>query len=246
MVTTHDVASVELDEIPYDWGDEPAELRLAYSAPAAEVAAGEQVRRPRWQATCKRSVDVVLATVLLVSAIPVLVIAAIAIRLDSSGPVFFRQDRAGWHGQPFRILKLRTMVADAEDRLAEILDMNDHDGPQIKVTNDPRVTPVGRTLRALSVDELPQLWNVIRGDMSLVGPRPAPLYEAENWPDDAHRRLAVRPGLTGPWQVSGRSDLSFEDYVRHDLDYVDHWSPWRDMTILARTIPAVVARRGAH
>jgi lipopolysaccharide/colanic/teichoic acid biosynthesis glycosyltransferase len=198
-----------------------------------------------WQRGAKRALDVAVGSGVLLVLVPLLVACVIAVRLDSRGPAVFRQPRVGRDGRLFTIFKLRTMVADAEARRAELLDRNEMDGPLFKIAADPRITRVGRILRKLSIDELPQLVNVLRGDMSLVGPRPALPREAETWAPELHERLRVRPGITGLWQVSGRSDSSFEDYVRYDLEYVDSWSVRRDLAILARTVPRVVLGRGA-
>jgi lipopolysaccharide/colanic/teichoic acid biosynthesis glycosyltransferase len=176
---------------------------------------------------------------------PILAAVAVAVKLDSRGPMIFRQVRVGRDSEPFSVLKVRTMVVDAEDRLAELREQNEADGPLFKMANDPRVTRVGRLLRVTSLDELPQLWNVLRGDMSLVGPRPALPHETEEWDALLTQRLRVKPGITGMWQVSGRSDTSFEDYTRLDLYYVDNWSLATDLAILAKTIPVVLLRRGA-
>lgn len=205
----------------------------------------EPARRYGWRAVAKRIFDLALSSVALVCTAPMLLIAAMAIKLSSPGPVLFRQVRAGRDGKPFYVLKLRTMVVDAEARLAELMEHNESDGPLFKMREDPRITTVGRFLRKLSIDELPQLWNVVRGDMSLVGPRPALQTEVEEWGDELHERLRVRPGITGMWQVSGRSDAGFAEYQRLDLFYVDNWSILIDLGILLRTVPAVVTGRGA-
>jgi lipopolysaccharide/colanic/teichoic acid biosynthesis glycosyltransferase len=159
--------------------------------------------------------------------------------------VLFRQERVGRNGVNFTVFKLRTMVADAEDRLAELSEFNEAAGPMFKMKNDPRVTTVGRFLRATSIDELPQLFNVINGDMSLVGPRPALPSEAAQWDESLRERLRVRPGITGMWQVSGRFTASIETYARLDLYYVDNWSLVTDVAIILKTIPAVLRRDGA-
>jgi lipopolysaccharide/colanic/teichoic acid biosynthesis glycosyltransferase len=169
----------------------------------------------------------------------------VAVSITSSGPVLFRQQRIGRHGEVFSVLKLRTMYADAEQRLAEMLECNEADGLLFKIREDPRVTAVGRWLRRFSLDELPQLVNVLRGEMSLVGPRPLPVDGAAFAPAE-RRRLLVKPGITGLWQVSGRSDLSWDEAVRLDLYYVDNWSPSLDALILFRTVKAVLRRRGAY
>lgn len=205
----------------------------------------EPARRYGWRAAAKRTFDLVLSTVALVCAAPFLLIAAIAIKVSSPGPVLFRQVRVGRDGEPFHVLKLRTMVVDAEARLAELMERNESDGPLFKMREDPRITTVGRFLRKLSIDELPQLWNVVRGDMSLIGPRPALPREVEEWGEELHERLRVRPGITGMWQVSGRSDTGFAEYQRLDLFYVDNWSILIDLGILLRTVPAVLTGRGA-
>jgi exopolysaccharide biosynthesis polyprenyl glycosylphosphotransferase len=206
----------------------------------------EPVTRGGWRAWAKRSFDVIIAAIGLVATAPVYLAAAIAIKIDTRGPVLFRQVRVGRDSAPFPVLKLRTMVTDAEDRLAELRSLNEADGPLFKMTNDPRVTRVGRFLRVTSIDELPQLWNVLRGDMSLVGPRPALPHETEEWDALLAQRLRVKPGITGMWQVSGRSDTTFEDYTRLDLYYVDNWSLATDLAILTKTLPVVLFRRGAR
>jgi exopolysaccharide biosynthesis polyprenyl glycosylphosphotransferase len=176
---------------------------------------------------------------------PILGIAALAIRLSSPGPVFFRQERAGRGGDTIRVWKFRTMYVDAEERLAELLGSNETDGLLFKMANDPRITPVGHFLRKTSIDELPQLINVLLGEMSLVGPRPLPVRN-EQFAGDVRRRMLVRPGITGLWQVSGRSNLSWEDAVRLDLYYVDNWSLAFDFMILYKTLFAVMKRDGAY
>ena len=200
-----------------------------------------------WQGVCKQLLDVTAAAVLLIlTAVPMLLVA-LAIRLNSRGPVLFRQQRAGLNGRPFTMLKFRSMATDAEQRKQELALLNEMSGPVFKVTNDPRVTPIGRFLRKWSLDEWPQLVNVLRGEMSLVGPRPLPVDEVARFDDPAHRRrLSVKPGLTCLWQVSGRNNVrDFADWVRLDLEYIDNWSFWLDLKILCRTIPAVMAGTGA-
>jgi len=206
----------------------------------------EPARLSGWRAIAKRGLDVTVAGTALLVTLPLMIISALAIKLESRGPLLFRQERVGLGGRRFRVLKVRTMVANAEELLIDLRDANAADGPLFKVPDDPRVTRVGRVLRRFSVDELPQLWNVLRGEMSLVGPRPGLPAEMHHWGEDLHRRLRVKPGITGMWQVSGRSDSSFADYARWDLYYVDNWSFWTDLAILAKTIPVVLARRGAY
>jgi len=198
------------------------------------------------RAWAKRTLDVTLAAVVLVLVAPLLLLAMVAVRLETPGPAVFRQRRVGHHGRPFTMLKLRTMVDGAEAQRHQLLHRNEADGPLFKLRDDPRVTRFGRMLRKLSVDELPQLVNVLRGEMSLVGPRPALPDEVKAWAPELHRRLHVRPGITGLWQVSGRSDSSFDDYARCDLYYVENWSLGTDLSILARTVPLVLFGRGAR
>jgi exopolysaccharide biosynthesis polyprenyl glycosylphosphotransferase len=194
----------------------------------------------------KRAFDLVGAGLLLLLAAPVMLVIALAIRIESGGPVLFRQTRVGRDAKLFDCFKFRSMVVDAETQLIEVSHLNTNDGELFKAQHDPRVTRVGRVIRRLSLDELPQFVNVLRGEMSLVGPRPALPTEVQRYPEDAQRRLHVRPGLTGLWQVSGRSDLSWEDAVRLDLYYVDNWSIVQDLLIIMRTIQAVISARGAY
>jgi lipopolysaccharide/colanic/teichoic acid biosynthesis glycosyltransferase len=177
--------------------------------------------------------------------LPLLVAVSVLIAVSDRGPVFFRQRRVGREGKTFRVWKFRTMYVDAEERLAMLVDQNESDGLLFKIKNDPRVTPVGRFLRASSLDELPQLINVLFGEMSLVGPRPLPAEDGD-FLGDVRRRLLVRPGITGLWQVSGRSALGFDDLVRLDFFYVENWSIWLDIEVLARTPLAVLRGRGAY
>ncbi|AGL21052.1 exopolysaccharide biosynthesis polyprenyl glycosylphosphotransferase [Actinoplanes sp. N902-109] len=194
----------------------------------------------------KDLVDRFGALALLVIASPVLLGVALSVRVTSRGPVLFRQVRVGRDGTEFRIFKFRSMYVDAEARLAELRHLNEHDGVLFKIRDDPRVTPVGRWLRRLSLDELPQLLNVVLGQMSLVGPRPPLPAEVAAYADDVRRRLAVKPGMTGLWQVSGRSDLPWEEAVRLDLRYVENWSLSLDLVILLRTMTAVIRSSGAY
>jgi exopolysaccharide biosynthesis polyprenyl glycosylphosphotransferase len=206
----------------------------------------EPVRRTGWPQVAKRAFDVGLAATLLVVSTPVLLVAAVAVKVTSPGPVLFRQERVGRRGRRFHVLKLRTMVADAEERLVELDLLNEADGPLFKIHNDPRVTRVGHLLRKLSLDELPQLVNVLKGEMSLVGPRPALPSEVTQWGPELFERLRVAPGITGMWQVRGRSDSSFAQYQRWDLYYVDNWSMAHDIGILLRTLPVVLSQKGAY
>ncbi len=201
-----------------------------------------------WALLVKAMIDRVGAALLLLLTLPFMVSAAIGTKLSSPGPVIFKQRRAGRHGRPFFMYKFRSMCADAEDRRVALEAHNQMSGPVFKLTNDPRVTKFGRWLRVTSIDELPQLINVLKGEMSLVGPRPLPLYEVEKFESTSQRRrLSVRPGLTCLWQVSGRNQVKdFQDWVRLDLEYIDNWSIWLDLKILARTVPVVVLGLGAR
>ena len=200
-----------------------------------------------WQGVAKQLMDFIGALFLLIALSWLFVILAILIKLTSPGPVFFRQQRSGLNGAPFTLYKFRTMVTNAEQFKHELEAMNEMSGPVFKVTNDPRVTPVGKWLRRYSLDELPQLYNVLRTEMSLVGPRPLPVDEVKRFENLAHRRrLSVKPGLTCLWQISGRNQISnFRDWVRLDLEYIDNWSLWLDLKILVRTVPAVLVGTGA-
>jgi exopolysaccharide biosynthesis polyprenyl glycosylphosphotransferase len=238
-----------------------AGIHVELSSSLADIAAGrltvrplgrfpvryvEPVQRHGWKVGAKRAFDLVVSSIALVVLAPVTLILAIAIKIDSRGPVIFKQERVGKDGRRFQVWKFRTMVVDAEAQLDSLRHLNEAEGPLFKMADDPRVTRVGRVLRALSLDELPQLTNVQRGEMSLVGPRPALVREMEGWSSALHERLRVKPGLTGMWQVSGRSDASFEEYIRLDLYYVDNWSLWTDLAIVAKTVPTVLFRRGAY
>jgi exopolysaccharide biosynthesis polyprenyl glycosylphosphotransferase len=196
----------------------------------------------------KQVVDLVGGLVLLVVfAIPMLMAAAV-IKMTSKGPVLFRQERSGLNGKSFTMYKFRTMVTNAEQLKRELAVLNEMSGPVFKVTNDPRITPFGRFLRKFSIDEFPQLFNVLRFEMSLVGPRPLPVDEVQRFDDVSHRRrLSVKPGLTCLWQVSGRNDIKdFSEWVRLDLEYIDNWTLWLDFRILWHTIWVVLLGRGAR
>jgi exopolysaccharide biosynthesis polyprenyl glycosylphosphotransferase len=209
-------------------------------------------RPPRLSASArigKRVLDVVLASVGLVALWPLFAYVAVRIRLESAGPVLFWQERMGAGGRPFRIVKFRSMSVDAERRKAEVRHLNCHTEPgprMFKVPDDPRVTPFGRWLRSTSLDELPQLWNVLRGEMSLVGPRPLILEEDCQVMRHGRRRLDLTPGVTGLWQITGRSDVGLAEMLTLDYLYVTDWSLWGDLKILARTIPVVLRRSGAY
>lgn len=194
----------------------------------------------------KRVLDVGVAMVALLFALPIMALTALAIRLDSPGPILFRQIRVGKWGETFPCFKFRSMYIDAEQRKLDLMTKNEADGPVFKMKNDPRITRVGRIIRKLSIDELPQLFNVLRGDMSLVGPRPALPKEVAQYTYDQLRRLNAVPGITGLQQVSGRSDVDFKRWVELDLQYIAEQSLWKDIEILVRTIPAVLLSKGAY
>lgn len=204
--------------------------------------------RPRdgWRSHAKRAFDVAVAGTALVVASPVFLLLAALVRFTSPGPVFFRQERVGRHGEPFKMLKFRSMVENAEDLLDGLQDKNENDGALFKMAADPRITKIGGFLRKTSLDELPQLINVVRNDMSLVGPRPALQSEMAAWDPELYSRLQVQPGITGMWQVSGRSETTFSEYSRLDLYYVHNWSLAVDLSILAKTLPAVLRSEGAY
>jgi len=192
----------------------------------------------------KRLIDVVGAAVGLVILSPVLLVTAILIHVRDGSPVIFRQTRVGLHGRSFTILKFRTMAPDAEDRLHEVAHLNELQGAAFKASNDPRMSPLGRRLRQLSIDELPQLWNVLKGEMSLVGPRPPLPSEVVEYDIWHRRRLSMKPGITGLWQVESRHEVNFDRWVELDLSYIDRWTLWLDLSILLRTMPNVMLARG--
>lgn len=194
----------------------------------------------------KRAFDLILSGLLLLLLLPFLPILVLLIKRDNSGPVFYVSRRCGKNGRVFSFFKFRTMVPGAEAMLDSLQAENESDGPVFKMKNDPRVTPVGRLLRRFSIDELPQLWNVFRGDMSLVGPRPPTPEEVKRYTDRQLRRLEIRPGITCLWQVKGRADLSFEEWIKWDLFYIENWSFWLDLQILLLTLGAVIRGKGAY
>jgi exopolysaccharide biosynthesis polyprenyl glycosylphosphotransferase len=236
---------VPVSEIPryfelHNWRSEAEELHglTLMHLPTASLATSERIM--------KRLLDITLATCALIAAAPVLAITAVAIKLDSPGPVFFRQERMGRGGKPFWIFKFRSMTADAWECRDCVAQLNDSDGPMFKMVNDPRVTRVGAFIRKTSIDELPQLINVVRGEMSLVGPRPLPVEEANRLDGAALARLDVNPGITGLWQVCGRSDLTYADLQHLDSVYVRSWSLMWDLRIMAQTPTVVLGRNGAY
>jgi exopolysaccharide biosynthesis polyprenyl glycosylphosphotransferase len=202
-----------------------------------------------WTSYLKRAFDIVVAGLAIVLLSPVFFLVALLIKLLSPGPVFFVQDRVGYNRRPFKMIKFRSMVPNAHLMQKELEGLNEAQGPVFKIKNDPRITPFGRVLRKTSLDELPQLFNVLRGDMSLVGPRPLPLRDVEQFEESyLNRRFSVKPGITCLWQVNGRTAtrVSFDAWIEQDLEYIDHWSFALDLKILAKTIPAVFKGTDAH
>jgi exopolysaccharide biosynthesis polyprenyl glycosylphosphotransferase len=199
-----------------------------------------------WDWAVKRGFDLLVSALVVVIGLPVWLVIALAIRLDSRGPILFVDRRIGVGEREFSMLKFRTMVAEAPDLQPRLEDVNEAEGALFKIRDDPRVTRVGRVLRRFSLDEIPQVVNVLKGEMSLVGPRPLPLRDYKLLEDWHRRRYGVLPGMTGLWQISGRSGLSFDDLVRLDFTYIENWSLWLDISIIVKTIPAVITRRGAY
>jgi exopolysaccharide biosynthesis polyprenyl glycosylphosphotransferase len=200
-----------------------------------------------WQLVMKRLIDIVGSAALLLALAPLFAIVTLLIRLDSLGPVFFAQDRVGFNKRRFKMLKFRTMVVEADQQQDTLEHLNEAQGPVFKIKNDPRITRVGKFLRRFSIDELPQLLNVLKGDMSLVGPRPLPVRDVQRIDVQWHkRRFSIKPGITCLWQVNGRSNIGFNEWVRMDLDYIDKWSLGLDLLILMKTIPVVFRGPGAY
>jgi exopolysaccharide biosynthesis polyprenyl glycosylphosphotransferase len=225
-------------------------LKLAH-AHAEELDADSWIthytcRGNGWSLMAKRLLDFGLSLAALIVLAPLLLLTALVIKLTSPGPVLFVQERVGFNKRRFSIYKFRTMVANAETMIRELERLNEVSGPVFKIQHDPRITPIGRLLRKTSIDELPQLLNVLRGDMSVVGPRPLPVRDYEGFNEDWHRRrFSVRPGLTCLWQIAGRSSIPFQQWMELDLQYIDTWSLWLDLRIMLRTIPAVIRGAGA-
>jgi exopolysaccharide biosynthesis polyprenyl glycosylphosphotransferase len=219
-------------------------MRPVSSYPLIHVEKPQYEGAHRFQ---KRAFDFCFALAALVATAPIVVCAAIAIRLTSRGPMFYAAERIGLDGKPFTMFKLRTMIVGADIQRHSLTDLNESPGAVLfKMQNDPRITPIGKILRRYSVDEIPQFLNVLKNDMSIVGPRPPLRPEVETYDGEVRRKLLVRPGVTGAWQVSGRSDLSWEDSVRLDLLYVENWSMAGDLVIILKTLRAVLGRQGAY
>jgi exopolysaccharide biosynthesis polyprenyl glycosylphosphotransferase len=237
-------AADAVDDLVVDLRTGDPVLELAPAMPLA--APGRLARAAAWKHGVKRIVDVTIAVAALVVLAPLFAAAAAAVKLTSPGPVFYSQPRVGRNGEIFAFRKFRSMYVGADEHKDNLRDLNEAQGPIFKMKRDPRVTRVGRLLRRLSLDELPQLAHVLSGKMSLVGPRPhLPEEVAEYGPLD-YRRLSVKPGITCIWQVSGRSELDFDTWVALDLEYIDRWSLWLDLKLIGKTIPAVLSGRGAY
>lgn len=238
--------------IPVRFPTDFFDLKLAKCTPeilgedATTIAISSGNMRNGWPLLLKRTIDIFLALIALLLFSPIMLLTAVLIKSTSSGPVFFTQHRLGINKRLFKLYKFRTMIIDAETRQKELEDRNEASGAVFKIEHDPRVTKIGKYLRKMSIDELPQLINVLKGDMSLVGPRPLPIRDFHNFNKDWHRRrFTVRPGITCLWQVKGRSNITFDQWMELDLRYIDHWSLNLDLIILAKTIPAVLKGSGA-
>jgi exopolysaccharide biosynthesis polyprenyl glycosylphosphotransferase len=224
---------------------EPTVVEYRVAEPVAPSREG-LLNAAWWQLAVKRGTDIITSALAIVVLSPLLLAVALLVRITSRGPVFYVQRRVGRDGDPFRMVKFRSMYRDAHDRRDEHGDQNMHQGPIFKIRNDPRVTPVGRAIRRLSIDELPQFFNVLMGNMSLVGPRPPLPEEFLDYTDRERQRLLVKPGVTCIWQVSGRSDIDFHTWIDMDLEYIESWSLRLDLKLLAKTVPAVLTGRGAY
>jgi exopolysaccharide biosynthesis polyprenyl glycosylphosphotransferase len=217
-----------------------------HEPPDEEPAEEFAIREPMAYRAAKRVFDLLVAIAALVLLLPIIPLIAVMIKLDTPGPVFFRQQRVGRRGRPFAFYKFRSMFVDADERKKEVEALNEQDGPVFKVRSDPRVTNVGRFLRRSSLDEIPQIFNVVKGEMSIVGPRPPLPSEVLRYQPWHRRRLEVTPGITCLWQISGRSHLSFNEWMRLDMEYLKQRSLRADLVIFFKTIPAVIARKGAY
>jgi len=220
-----------------------AELRVAEPAPPKQRGL---LNASKWQLAVKRAMDIVMSGFALVVLTPLLLAVALLVSVTSRGPIFYVQERVGRAGKPFRMVKFRSMYRDAHDRRTEHVEQNMHQGPIFKIRDDPRITPIGRAIRRLSIDELPQFFNVLMGRMSLVGPRPPLPEEFLDYTDRERQRLLVKPGVTCIWQVSGRSDIDFKTWIDMDLEYIETWSVRLDLKLLVKTVPAVLSGRGAY
>ena len=259
LAATHNLRPVDVRRLMWDLEAQQIDLMLApgmidiadqrlRSRPVAGMAMFEVVKPQysRANSLIKRSFDIVFAVVALLAISPVMALTALAVRLTSAGPTFYQSERIGMDGVPFRMIKFRSMFLDAESRMPALMAANGGNTLFFKMKDDPRVTSVGKIIRKFSIDELPQFFNVLRGEMSVVGPRPQVRREVDSYDDLVYRRLAVKPGLTGLWQISGRSDLEVEDAVRLDLTYVENWSLWQDVIIIVKTVRTVLMGSGAY
>lgn len=226
----------------------PMESAVVDHRVVEEIAAPRHglVEATLWQIVVKRLMDIVVSALAVVVLTPVLLAVALLIKATSRGPVFYVQERVGRGGEPFRMVKFRSMYRDAHACRGDHSELNIHEGPIFKIREDPRITPVGRAIRRLSIDELPQFFNVLTGSMSMVGPRPALPEEYLDYTERERQRLLVNPGITCIWQVSGRSDVDFDTWIDMDLEYIEGWSLRLDLKLLARTVPAVITGRGAY
>ncbi|GAA2432261.1 sugar transferase [Mycolicibacterium llatzerense] len=259
LAATHHLSPVAIRRLMWELEEQGVDLMVApglidiadqrlTSRPVAGMAVFE-IAKPQYSqanSLIKRAFDVLFATIALIAIAPVMIVTAIAVKLTSAGPIFYKSERIGMDGVPFRMTKFRSMYQDADSRQAEMIAANGGNAMFFKMKNDPRITPVGKIIRKFSIDELPQFFNVLTGEMSVVGPRPQVRREVDTYDDLVSRRLTVKPGLTGLWQVSGRSDLEVEDAVRLDLSYVENWSLLQDILIITKTIRTVVAGDGAY
>jgi exopolysaccharide biosynthesis polyprenyl glycosylphosphotransferase len=240
------VPPVHLDDLPVVIDLTTENPRIEFDARPMLTSGAALLSAPRWRVNAKRLIDVCGAILALVASMPIFAVVAAAVKLSSPGPVIFSQARVGKDGRVFRFYKFRSMRMNAESEREILKKYNESTGPVFKIKDDPRLTPVGRFIRRTSIDELPQLWNVLRGDMSLVGPRPPIPHEVDMYSAWENQRLSVKPGLTCIWQVSGRCEVDFETWVQMDIDYIENWSLLFDLNLLARTIPAVLLGRGAY
>ncbi len=241
-------------EIRFDPADDVLLDLAPMESAVVEYRVSEEIGAPRrglldanaWQVAVKRLMDIVASALAIVVLTPVLLAVALLIKITSRGSVFYVQERVGRDGEPFRMMKFRSMYRDAHAQRDDHAELNIHQGPIFKIREDPRITPVGRAIRRLSIDELPQFFNVLMGSMSLVGPRPALPEEFLDYTERERQRLLVKPGVTCIWQVSGRSDIDFETWIDMDLEYIEDWSLRLDLKLLMKTIPAVITGRGAY
>jgi exopolysaccharide biosynthesis polyprenyl glycosylphosphotransferase len=252
LATEADQMGLRVLQVPFNWGMVATPRVQVDTLGDFQLVDLTTLAYPTLATQTKRMVDVLLVGFGLILLFPLLLTVAVLIRVQDGGPIFFIQPRAGRGGRRFPFYKYRSMVVGAEEQRPELQEQNETDGVLFKIKDDPRVTPLGRFIRKYSIDELPQLWNVLIGDMNLVGPRPLPMSDLEGMESDPEvqywyeLRSKVKPGITGPWQVSGRSDLGFREMVQHDINYIQNWSLWLDLIVLVKTVPAVLRGRGAE